>query len=334
MGNKNKGLKIFLILMTITLSAVLCGCGATLDLTDEEIDRVVNYSANVLQKYNSHGKSTLADVSDTSLAVLLEEEDIHAAEEARRAARHEKRKQEAENSEDGEDKNSEVGSNGNPLIDENASEFTSLSDILGLNGFSIDYKGYDIADSYPESVSENDLMFGIDAGNGDKLLILNFDIRNTGAQSARCSVMDRNPSFKLKINGDRHSFLKTLLMDDLATFDEDMEGGEVKGAVLVAEISEAKASAVQTIVLTLKNQNGENQMILEGSGAGAVDTDSEAAQTQAVAEDMDSSQDFSEDSSDDGISEEDMEAFGEEFGDVLEEGEDGSLNGTSGDNED
>ena len=258
--------KALLIIIPVLAALALSACGARLDLTDEEVARVVNYSANILQKHNSQKKGTLADVSDTSLAMLLEEEDMREAEEARKAARREQRQKEAEAAAEGGDGDTQkdAGENKSPLIDANAVEFTSIADILGLSGFSIDYIGYEIKNSYPESLSENDLMFGINAGSGDALLVLKFNVRNIGQEKARCSVLDKNPSFRLKINGDRHSLLKTLLMDDLATFDEEMEAGEEKQAVLIAEISEAKAEAVQTIVLTLRKDGKESQMVLQG----------------------------------------------------------------------
>lgn len=254
-----------LILITALIAALsLSACGAKLDLSEEEMERVVNYAANVLEKHNALQRGTLADVSDTSLAILLEEQDIMAAEEARKAAEREKRKQK-----EAEDQESSEGSEGNentsPLIDPNAIEYKSLAEMLGIEGFSIDYAGYDIKDSYPESVSDNDLMFGINAGNGDTLLILKFNVRNLSSEPAHCSVLEKNPSFKLKINGDRHSFLTTLLMDDLATFDEDMEGGEVKEAVLIAEISTSRAASIETLVLMLKGPEGNGQMILQSA---------------------------------------------------------------------
>ncbi len=279
--------KLFSIFLILSLSLLFSGCGfAKLDLTEEEIDRIVNYSANLLEKYNSHQKGTLADVSDTSLAVLLEEEDIQKREEARKAAEKEKRKQEQENKEaQGEGEGSgEVGDSGNPLIDSNASEFTDPAALLGLEGFRIDYTGFDITDTYPESSSEEDLMFGITSGSGDSLLVMHFDITNTGAEPAHCSILQKDPSFKIKVNGDRHSLLKTLLMDDLATFDEDMEPGAVAKTVLVAEISSAKAAAIDSIVLTLKNENGDNQMILE-TGVGGVSVPvSEGEEAEALAD--------------------------------------------------
>ncbi len=266
-----------IIITALAAALSLSACGAKLDLSEEETERVVNYAANVLEKHNAQQRGTLADVSDTSLAILLEEQDIMAAEEARKAAEREKRKQkEAEAQESGD--SSGGNENTSPLIDPNAIEYTSLADMLGIEGFSIDYTGYDIADSYPESVSDNDLMFGISAGNGDTLLILKFNVRNLSSEQAHCSILEKNPSFKLKINGDRHSFLTTLLMDDLATFDEDMEGGEVKEAVLIAEISTSRAASIETLVLMLKGPDGNGQMILQ-SAPGEVVMPSEVPST-------------------------------------------------------
>ena len=313
-----KKIKALLPAISLTAALILSSCGATLDLTDEEVARVVNYSANILEKHNTQQRGTLSDVSDTALATLLEEEDMQAAEEARRAERHRKRQEEeaaaAETDTGGGAE--EAGVNSSPLIDANAVEFTSIADILGISGFSIDYTGYEIKSTYPESVSENDLMFGINASEGDELLVLKFDVKNLGQEKAHCSVLDKDPSFRLKINRDRHSLLKTLLMDDLATFDEDLEAGEVKQAVLIAEISDAKAASIESIVLTLKKDGQESQMVLQGSGFGGQIAAPSGNETAAEVTDTDT---VSGAEAGEGSTEMlDQEEFDELFGDVLE----------------
>ena len=313
-----KKIKALLPAISLTAALILSSCGATLDLTDEEVARVVNYSANILEKHNTQQRGTLSDVSDTALATLLEEEDMQAAEEARRAERRRRRQEEeaaAATAEAGGGAE-ESGANSSPLIDANAVEFTSIADILGISGFSIDYTGYEIKSTYPESVSENDLMFGINASEGDELLVLKFDVKNLGQEKAHCSVLDKDPSFRLKINRDRHSLLKTLLMDDLATFDEDLEAGEVKQAVLIAEISDAKAASIESIVLTLRKDGQESQMVLQGSGSGgqiALPSGDEMA-----AEDNDTDTVSGAEAGEGSTEMLDQEEFDELFGDVLE----------------
>gem|GEM_PF-698363 len=315
-NKKLKKIKALLPAISLTAALILSSCGATLDLTDEEVARVVNYSANILEKHNTQQRGTLSDVSDTALATLLEEEDMQAAEEARRAERRRKRQEEeaaAAETEAGGGAE-EAGVNSSPLIDANAVEFTSIADILGISGFSIDYTGYEIKSTYPESVSENDLMFGINASEGDELLVLKFDVKNLGQEKAHCSVLDKDPSFRLKINRDRHSLLKTLLMDDLATFDEDLEAGEVKQAVLIAEISDAKAASIESIVLTLRKDGQERQMVLQGSGSGGQIALPSGDETAAEDTDTVSGAEAGEGSAE----MLDQEEFDELFGDVLE----------------
>ncbi len=313
-----KGMYAALVCLAVLL---LCaGCGAEqLELSEEQLETVVNYSAAILNKHNSNYKSSLQNFNDESLARLM-------AEEARRKMREEERKKQMEDAKKarlenenggGKDggKDGEGGADGEKqppsLLDASAEEISNLAETLGIEGFDISYEDFSVSDTYPEASEQDSGVFGINAASGDKLLILKFRITNTSSEAGECSILDTNTVFRIKINGENHSVLSTLLLDDFATFEETMEPGESAEAVLIAEISSEKAENINTLVLILKGSPLREMILLDnGEGSAAVSSSEEAPEeSEAPPEEASESEEGA------GVSEE-----GEESGDTAPEG--------------
>ncbi len=264
--------KINPFILCLVFVLFLTGCGAEqLELSEAQLETVVNYSAAILNKHNANFKSSLQNFNDESLAKLM-------AEEARKKLREEERQKQMEESrrarveaENGSG-SSEAGPDGEKekqppsLLDASAEEITGLAEALGIEGFDISYEDYFVSDVYPEASAQDAGVFGISAASGDKLLVLKFRMTNTSGEPKECSILDTNTVFRVKINGENHSVLNTLLLDDLATFEETLEAGESAGAVLIAEISEEKAENINTLVLILKGSPLREMILLDNPG--------------------------------------------------------------------
>ncbi len=251
-----------------------CAAGDQLELTEDQRNTVVNYSAAILNKYNANFKSSLQNFSDESLANLMAEEARKKMREEERQRQKEEAKKARADQEGGED--GEGGEGGEPgekpapsLLDASAQEITSLSEALGTEGFDISYEGYDLLDTYPEASETDAGAFGISAAAGDKLLVMHFQITNASEETAECSILDTNTTFRVKLNGENHSVLSTLLLDDFATFEETLEPGTGAATVLIAEISEEKAESLNSLVLILKGSPLREMILMDNTGSGA-----------------------------------------------------------------
>ena len=257
--------------LAIMLSFILLtGCGGGfVDLTEDESKQIVNYSTNVLNDHNTAVKGSLQNLSKTDLRDIVIKDDpgiideIEAAKEEATAEAEEKKK--GDSSSSGAPEESAEEESG-PMEVQDA----DLASIIGLEGFSVSYAGHDILDSYPnESESGNQMVFSIEpATANDKLLILYFDVTNTGDTEADCDIISLQPRFRFSSGGKVQSFLTTLLLDDLSTLSVHLAPGESTRAVLAAEVSNEKAESLSDLTLIIMGEEGNTEVLLEKQESG------------------------------------------------------------------
>lgn len=225
------------LVATVLAATMLTGCGGT-ELTDEQSALVAQYAAGLLLKYDKN-------YSDR----LLNDEEIAAAEEAeqlaaQKAAELEKIREEMRNSANTEStKNtasSESGSNGQDESQGTTEAKLSMNEILQVSGFDIQYQGYELLDTYPpaeESGEEDNIYFSLSAAPDRKLMTLRFRVTNTSDKAAKLSLVDKEILCKLVMpDGSKKNAMMTMLLNDLAFYDEELKAGESDEAVIIFEI--------------------------------------------------------------------------------------------------
>ena len=220
----------------IVCGALLCvmalgmtACGNEIpDLTEAESQRVGEYAAVTLLKYDANHRSRLVDPE-----IVIAKLEKDAAKETGRQENAQTEEKPAEST---------------------ASEATSLEDFFGLaEGVTLTYRDYQIADSYPEDGSADD-YFALDASTGKKLLILNFELTNGTDQEENVDFLSTASRYIITVNdGTRGNALTTMLPNDMSTYVETMAPGETQGLVLLLEVNEDMANGIQNISLRLKN---------------------------------------------------------------------------------
>ncbi|MBO6149216.1 MAG: hypothetical protein J6O55_07750 [Lachnospiraceae bacterium] len=251
-------------IMAFALSLTACDSAKQINgITEEQRQQIINYSSNVLSDHNANRKDTLKELTDADLKEILKRENPALAEfvppEEKEAP-----KEEEEEGGGTEDSSSGEEESGTIESGSNVATMEELAGLLGLNGFSISYDGHTVTDGYPEEGSEDASAFSIRAVSGsDKLLVLHFSITNTGGADSNCDILSRNPRFRYGLDRQMGSFQTTLLLDDLATLDVPVAAGESTHAVLIAEISQEKAANMSELVLILKGDGQDTEIVLE-----------------------------------------------------------------------
>ena len=242
MTGRNKNIVCGALLCTMMLSMTACG-NEIPDLTEEESQRVGEYAAVTLLKYDASNRSRLVDPE--MVIAKLEKE---AAREAAKAAQ-----EEAEAEETGSTGTTEVTM---PTAQEDIT--ASMEDFFGLpEGVSITYEDYMLTDSYPED-GATDEYFALDASAGKKLLVLRFHLTNGTEQEEKIDLLNTNSRYIITVNDSiRANALTTMLPNDMSTYEETLEPGQSQELVLLLEVNEDVAGAVQTIALRLKNASNE-----------------------------------------------------------------------------
>ncbi len=239
-GNK-KRVVCGVLMCAMALGMTACG-NEIPDLTEDESQRVGEYAAVTLLKYDANNRSRLVDP-----AIVIAKLEKEAAKEARRQ-------------ENAQTEEQPAGSTASEIEAPTAQEdiTTSLEDFFGLaEGMTLTYRDYQIADSYPEDGSTDD-FFALDASAGKKLLVLNFELTNGTEQEENIDFLSTASRYIITVNDStRGNALTTMLPNDMSTYAETMAPGETQGLVLLLEVNEDVANAIQNISLRLKNASNE-----------------------------------------------------------------------------
>ena len=245
--------QIIFLLSLIAYSFMLTGCVdvGNFYLTDEQETQVVDYSVSLLKKYNASSRSRLVDTTEQRLLNKRVEEFIA-----------EKKKMEKANPASDREESDNKDSNENAASDPFAA--AGIQDIAkALNqrdGIEISYTGYEVCDTYPEDEDTNN-YFVMSATDGKELIVFHFAVSNVGSDTINCNILDVGPMFRMIVNGnDRQNALTTLLMNDLATFNYDLEPTSTTDAVVVLEEPKGYADSITSASFLIKN--GDEQSII------------------------------------------------------------------------
>lgn len=219
----------------------LTGCGNTLpQMTKEQETQIVEYAAGIVMQYMKDYDSRLVDLS------LYESNGESVPEQAD--------KEEPEQG--GMDAPADTDT-----ID--VAETGSLADVLMPEGMEIAYTGYSVMNSYPEAESK-DPYFAYDAAAGKQLLVLYFDISNTLGEAVELDIFSLAPKCTVTVNSvENQSVLPTMLLDDLNMYIGSIDAGETIQLVLLTEVEEELAGAIESLRLTVKTDAGRAVVLLQ-----------------------------------------------------------------------
>ncbi len=250
---------------------ILSSCGSIPKLTAGETEMVSEYAASLLLKYDADNHTRLVDTSDylaQYYAAKKAHDDAEAAYYRAIAEEEEKRRQEAiaqananneyNNSLNENGKKKDDGTAGAAVVNSAFNNMT-IGEFLGYPGFSIQYAGTDILDSYPEDSTD----IALPASPGSDLLVIYFNVTNSGSSSELLDVFSLNFNFRLSVNGAGASgvLYPTMLYDVLSEFDGSINAGETKRLVLIKEVKEG--TSVDTLSLSIVSPAGTMTKVLK-----------------------------------------------------------------------
>lgn len=245
-------------ILALSVVLLLSGCGTQMpDLTAEQSRQVAEYAAGLLMKYDTKHASRL--LSDAELEKELARLEALAQRKAELAAMDQAVKEEKQK----EKEQKEQALAETPVIEQGETEPSGqyIEDFYGLDGITIRYQGYEIADAYPEGGEE--LYFRMQASTGKKLLVVKFVARNETVEEKTLDMISVMPRFKIGINGEAARYaLSTLLLDDLANYRGTLMAGEEITLVLMAEVSDEMAGNISSISLMMQNDSNSATILM------------------------------------------------------------------------
>lgn len=148
------------------------------------------------------------------------------------------------------------------INEQNPSEnsYAKIEEALGLSDVTIEYSGYEVCDYYPEDMSN---YFVMNATEGCKLLVVKFNISNLSGIDKNVSMPYQNIRYKINLNGNTKNALTTLLLNDMATYEEMIPAGGNDELVVVGEYKNEDITSVDTLQLVIKGAEGNSTFNLK-----------------------------------------------------------------------
>lgn len=239
-----------LVLFSLILAFSFGGCSLvpSVELTEIEQKVIAEYAAGLLLKYDKNYRGALQDIEedeDDGLGFVQNEE-------AKLPVSEELTEDDTALPEQPEFDEDLMASE--QTVDAETPEYAdiSIAEAIGLDSFDVIYKSYETHNIFPEEESD-ELVFSMQAQNGMELLVVNFGITNDSGDRRLCDVLNSDASFRLLINGsERISANKTILLNDLGSYSEEIDGYAMADAVLVFEVAEGTSSNIDRLDLVVK----------------------------------------------------------------------------------
>lgn len=226
--------KAAIVLSALLIVAGLTGCGENQipELSEDEIRAVGEYVAVTMMRYDINHRSRLMELTDP----VLEESGGESAEP--------------------EEPSGMSPVDDTPVVDATGTEQIpnagyTLEEVMGLpEGLEVTFREQEVCDSYP---AEGD-YFSLNAAEGKKLLVLHFDLTNTGSGEQNVDMLASGAMLSVTVNENyTRRALTTMLLEDLSSYMGTVSAGETAQTVLVIEISEETAENITSLGLQAKN---------------------------------------------------------------------------------
>lgn len=243
--------KIMKIAVVVFLCTMLCGCLKTPPLTDEEMDIVAEYAAELLLKYDKNYTSSLLSKED-----LGEEAWGEVSEPSGTPTPvPEKPTGIPENSDDATPVPTQPAEEpGVTPLPGNAEETTAqLTKVTATEGIRVSCDSYEVR----SEVVRNEYFF-LEAKNGKEYLILNFRLENTTDQPLVFNASEQKLECSLDINtGTIYKLSISMLENDLQYMPIEVPAGKTVDAVLVFEITSREKEPIETASFVMMNKNDD-----------------------------------------------------------------------------
>jgi len=205
---RRKKLIVVLLLMT-----TLTGCIQKFDYSEEQTDTAAEYMAGLMLKYDTTYKAGLVEMKD-----IVAEQEANATPTPNAIP----------------NSTGDQNTSASDLTDAPKKEYT-LTQVIGEEGFDLQYTGYIVADTYPEDAT--DAYFSIPAREGNQLVVLSFQLKNKLDKKNTLDLTQADITYQLDVNvGTVYEPPFALLENNLKLIDMTLKAKEEKEVILIFEV--------------------------------------------------------------------------------------------------
>ena len=252
-----------IILTCALLGTTGCAIPTVVDLSEEQEEMIIEYSADLLKKYDPKMSNNILTEEQ-----LVKEEQKEAEQKAKqervdqlredylaknKAAEENKKKKDKEKKSSDKEKSDEQVQSGPMQIDN-----TGVAEFMSIADLKVEYMGYDTMKSYPGDAGG--AAFSVDASAGKQLVVTYLDVTNSGSSDVYLDMFSDNATYSLQCGNDTVSKCNTLLLNDFTIYKDTVGSGKTIETVIIFEVDEG--ASIDGAKLLINDDSKVGQIML------------------------------------------------------------------------
>ena len=239
------GKRIKIMASVLAVATVMTGCGTKIyDMTDEEQQLIVNYSAYALSKHNIYQPDGMTSVTEAE----TEEQDTSAAETADEKT--------SEKTDTGHENGNSSQSQQTAQETKPTMQTVSLAQAIGYDGLSVSYAGLTTEETYKEGS-----YYSMEAGAGNTYAVLKFTLSNTTGTDMNVDLFTNTGKYRAAFSGGKEYEAEgSFLTYALNTFQGTIAAGQSVDVVLLFKVPQN--TVCDSVTMSVEKDNVKNLIAL------------------------------------------------------------------------
>lgn len=233
----------------LTVATVMTGCGTKIyDMTDEEQQLIVNYSAYALSKHNIYQPDGMTSATEAE----TEEQDTSAAETEMETAD----EKTSEKTDTGHENGNSGQSQQTAQETKPTMQTVSLAQAIGYDGLSVSYAGLTTEETYKEGS-----YYSMEAGAGNTYAVLKFTLSNTTGTDMKVDLFTKTGKYRAAFSGGKEYEAEgSFLTYALNTFQGTIAAGQSVDVVLLFKVPQD--TVCDSVTMSVEKDNVKNLIAL------------------------------------------------------------------------
>lgn len=229
----------------LAAATVMTGCGTKIyDMTDEEQQLIVNYSAYALSKHNIYQPDGMTSATEAE----TEEQDTSAAETADEKT--------SEKTDTGHENGNSGQSQQTAQETKPTMQTVSLAQAIGYDGLSVSYAGLTTEETYKEGS-----YYSMEAGSGNTYAVLKFTLSNTTGTDMNVDLFTNTGKYRAAFSGGKEYEAEgSFLTYALNTFQGTIAAGQSVDVVLLFKVPQD--TVCDSVTMSVEKDNVKNLIAL------------------------------------------------------------------------
>lgn len=247
------GKRIKIMASVLVAATVMTGCGTKIyDMTDEEQQLIVNYSAYALSKHNIYQPDGMTSATESE----TEEQDTSATETETETADGKTSEKTSEKTDTGQENENPGQSQQTAQETKPTMQTVSLAQAIGYEGLSVSYAGLTTEETYKEGS-----YYSMEAGAGNTYAVLKFTLSNTTGADMNVDLFTNTGKYRAAFSGGKEYEAEgSFLTYALNTFQGTIAAGQSVDVVLLFKVPQD--TVCDSVTMSVEKDNVKNLIAL------------------------------------------------------------------------